>query len=200
LQKISSSSKSKTNDEIKVSIKPIETDKVIKKTSSAPNLSGDVKKINTKKSVVEDPIKRVDTKSSTVVDAPIKRVDTKKSTIEDPLVKKITKHTGHIVADDSILIIDPIHILPGEECKCGRPKTDFEKMGIKTYGDYLKKCCIRGKVSNPYGKSLKFAPDQPGLGITLHNYIKSIGNGYTVEYEKSKIDPTKLGKVIILFD
>jgi hypothetical protein len=102
-----------------------------------------------------------------------------------------------IRVDDSLLIIDPIHIIPGEKCKCGRPQTELEKSGIYTYGDYLQKCTIKGSASNPYGKHLKFSNGKEGLGAVIRSYEKPKDLMVPVLFKKRS--GNRVGDVIIRF-
>jgi hypothetical protein len=106
-------------------------------------------------------------------------------------------YIGDIRVDDSLLIIDPINIIPGEKCTCGRPKTELEKTGIYTYGDYLKKCTIKGSLSNPYGKSLKYADSKPGLAAIIRSYEKPADFMIPVLFKKRSNQ--RVGDVIIRF-
>lgn len=108
---------------------------------------------------------------------------------------------GKILCDDSVIIIDPINILPGEKCTCGRPKTEIEKTGIYTYGDYLKKYCIKGKTTNPYGRNLKFAnSSESGLGVVIRNFEKHTDNTKTaVPIAFKKRSNQRVGDVLIRF-
>lgn len=95
---------------------------------------------------------------------------------------------GNVKVDDSVIITDPITFLPGEKCTCGRPKTEFEKNGIYTYGDYLKKCCLKGQVTNTYGKSLKFSDSHEGLGLVIRNFDRpnnTVSRLIPIKYKKS---------------
>jgi hypothetical protein len=92
---------------------------------------------------------------------------------------------GPLHADDSLMLVDPINIIPGEKCTCGRPKTEFEKIGIFTYGDYLKKCTIKGSISNPFGKSLNYADSRKGLAVILKGLQKPADNYYSVSAKKA---------------
>jgi hypothetical protein len=104
---------------------------------------------------------------------------------------------GDIRVDDSLLIIDPIHIIPGEKCRCGRPSTELEKIGIYTYGDYLQKCTIKGSASNPYGKHLKFASGKEGLAAVVRSYEKTSDLMTPVLFKKRS--GNRVGDVIIRF-
>ncbi len=76
---------------------------------------------------------------------------------------------GKITFDDSLLLIDPIHVIPGEKCTCGRPPTSLEKLGVWTYGDYLLKLALRGLKTTPHAKEIK-----GGIGLVLRNINKNL--------------------------
>lgn len=102
---------------------------------------------------------------------------------------------GQLYADDSMILVDPVNIIPGEKCTCGRPKTEFEKIGINTYGDYLKKCTIKGSLSNPFGKVINYSDARKGLAIVLKGLSKPTDNYYSVQAKKTS--PTTIESFIV---